>query len=880
MRRTLVKILFLSILMLGSASNLPAQQKDSLITLKISNQSIEEVLTGISALTGMKFSYNPSRIPTDTIISVDFINIKLSEALDDLSRYGISYRVMDNHIVLRKIKKPRTLRISPESQYTLSGYIRNNASGEVLIGAAIGDPSKGYGAASNEYGYYSLTIPPGTYNLLCSYIGFEASKSSLDLSKNLVMDFFLTENIAQLEEVIITTGGNERVIEDISTGKMEIRASSIQRIPGMMGESDVIKSMQSLPGVNFYSDGSTIFHVRGGDRDQNLIMIDEAPIYNPAHMLGLFSAFTPESINSLNIYRGDMPAQYGGRLSSVIDVRLKDGNSNSLVFSGNTGPIATTLNLEGPMFGDKSSFYISARRSHLKWIVDQNNSSVEKLHFTDFNLKYNIRINRKNRILLSYYSGLDMFRNRSTASNSNGITWENNAGNLRWNHVFNEKIFSNTSLIISNYDYNLFTNWEDRERWNTGVGLLALKYDLSYYRNTRSTYRAGIYLATHYYSPGNYYIGTLAQAVTRGVSARKARENALYFSNENNIGSGLYINYGLRFTSWQNTGRATEYEYNELFFPVDTIVYGKNRVYNTFNALEPRVSLKYKISKRATAKIAWTGNSQFEYLLSNSVSPFTSLEAWLPASPNIRPMKARQLTAGLTLSDSREKIIVSAETFYKVMQNYIEYVDHPYMLFNPHIEGEIRYGKGTSYGAELLIKKPEGALKGWLSYSFSRTILAVPEINNGDPYPAVYDRPHTFNIYLSYQAGKRWNFSGTWIYSSGNPITTPTGFYYYNGYQVPFYDKRNNDRLPDYHRLDLSSELKLNKPGARYKHSLRFSLLNTYGRKNPFAINFNKIINDYGKLVVPTDHYETPGLTSSMMYIFGTIPSISYKFEF
>lgn len=879
MRSAKVKILFGSLLAILLLGPLSGQQKDTLITINLTERRFEEVLDQITSISGMGFSYNPTKINRDTLISIHFINATLSDILNYLTKYGVNYKILDDHIVLKRNRRIVSS-FSPGPEITLSGYIKNKSSGEVLIGATIGDPSVGYGAASNEFGFYSLTIDTGHYEMVCSYIGFESYKFPLKLESNIELDILLSENTTQINEVLITENSAEKIIEDLGQGKISIRPGSIQQIPGILGESDVIKSIQVLPGISFFSDGSTIFHVRGGDRDQNLILIDDAPIYNPAHMLGMFSAFTPESINSINIYRGDMPSVYGGRLSSVIDIRLKDGNSNSLVFSGNTGPLATTLNLEGPMFKDKSSFYLSARRSHLKWILDVNNVNVNKLYFTDLNLKYNFRINRKNRILFSYYSGLDMFRNKNSQNSSNGISWENNAGNLRWNHLFNDQIFINTGLIISNYDYNLFTSWEEKERWNTGIGLLALKSDFSYYQSKGSIYRTGFYFATHFYSPGNYYIGNLAQAVTRGVSARKARENAIYFSNENNIGLRTSIRYGLRFTRWANVGAATEYSYNDLFFPVDTINHAENEVYNVMYSFEPRVALVYRIGENSSAKLSWSKNAQFEYLISNSVSPFTSLEAWLPASPNIKQMKSNQITAGLSLTVSDRRIIVSAEMFYKIMDNYMEYVDHAYMLFNPHVEAEIRYGQGESYGGELMLKVPEGRLNGWLSYSYTRTILEIPEINRGNPYPSVYDRPHTLNISLNYLALPSCNLSATWIYSSGSPITTPSGFYYYNGYQVPFYDKRNNDRLPNYHRLDLAAEFRLNKSGTRYTHSLRLSVLNAYGRKNPFSVNFNKIITEHGKIVVPSDHYSSPDVISSMMYIYGTIPSISYKFSF
>jgi CarboxypepD_reg-like domain/TonB-dependent Receptor Plug Domain len=857
-----------------------SQKNDPVFTFSIKSKKLSSVLKTITDLSGKEFSFNPGKIPIDTLVSVDYIDQTLSSILGDLSKYGFSYKFMDKHIILRKSEGLVPNKKEKPNYFTLSGFIRDELSGEVLIGASVGDTEQGLGVIANGYGYYSLTLSEGEYDINCSYVGHMGYTCNIDLNKNIELDFFLNQNISELNEVVIIANNIERSVSKISSGEVEIRNSTIKNIPGAIGESDVLKSLQSLPGISFYSDGSTVFHVRGGDGDQNLILIDEAPIYNPAHLFGLFSAFTPESINSIKIYRGDTPTSFGGRLSSVIDIRLKDGNSNSLIVSGNTSPIATTLNLEGPLFKKNSSFYISARRSHLRWILDLNNSSAERLYFSDFNLKYNYRINRKNRIFLSFYSGHDKFKNKESVSSSSGITWLNNAGTLRWNHIFNNKVFSNTSLIISNYDYNLHTNFEKRERWNTGVGLGALKYDITYFLRKKAKFKAGLYLANHFYSPGNYYIGYQSQPVTRGVSSRQAGESAIYGSGENTLYEKLLISYGLRLTSWHNKGAATEYMYNEYHLPIDTAYYEANKVYNSFTKLEPRLRIEYKISRLVLAKVAWSSNSQFEHLISNSISPFTSLETWLPASPNIKPMHSEQLTSGIVIAGKNGVIICSAEGFYKKMQNYITYADHAQMLFNPHVEEEILNGTGRSYGAEILIKKLQGRINGWMAYTWSRSILNIPGINSGNDYPSPYDRPHSFNTFLNYRIKPKWNISATWTYSTGSPITTPTGFYFYNGYQVPIYDAINNERLANYHRLDLSSEFRLNKAGSRFKHLFKLSVFNLTGNKNPFNINFNKILNESGNLVVPVNHYTSPEIVPSMMYIFGMIPSFSYHFEF
>ncbi|MBS0012200.1 MAG: TonB-dependent receptor plug domain-containing protein, partial [Bacteroidales bacterium] len=651
-------------------------------------------------------------------------------------------------------------------------------------------------------------------------------------------------------------------------------------IQGFLGQSDVIKSLQTMPGINFYGDGSTIFYVRGGARDQNMILVDEAPVYNPAHMLGFFSVFTTASLNSIKVYKGNMPASYGGRISSLIDVKLKEGNIDGLSLHGNTGPIATTLNMEGPLFKQKSTYYISARRSHFKWIFSGQNENIELLHFHDFNIKYNYRLNNNNRLFFSLYSGADKFKNRNNNQSSSGIGWNNLACNLRWNHVFGDRMFSNTSIILSNYDYKLHTSFEDNKRWNTGISLAALKTDFSFYASPGNTYRAGLVLSSHNYSPGNYYSGSKPDPLARGVPVKRADENVIYLDFENEIAGGLRLNYGLRWTNWYNRGPTTEYVYDENYRPIDTINYSSNKKYNSYSVLEPRLNLSYSVTGHIKTSLSYTHNVQFEHLITNSISPFTSLEVWLPAGPNIKPASSDQVSLGFSMSSQNSSYSFDIELYNKVINNYVSYVDHAYMLFNPHVESELRYGRGRSYGLETLLRKSTGNPTGWISHTWSRTILDINDLNNNKPFPSRYDRPHNFSAHIDWYLLPGCLFSASWTFCSGSPITTPTGFYYYKGYQVPFYDTRNNDRLPDYHRLDLSTEIRLNKEGSAKRHSLKIALYNAYGRKNPFTINFNKIINDSGALKVPSDRSEEPELQSSMMYVHGAVPSITYHFNF
>ncbi|MDZ7738918.1 MAG: TonB-dependent receptor [Bacteroidales bacterium] len=688
-------ICLLTLLFLIYPFDLIAQNPGNKISVSLENQRLDSLLSAIENKSAYKFSYNPVTIPVDSLISVDYQDASIKTILNDLLKFGISSSIMDEHIILKKAAQAELPREKTQikEKHTLSGYIRDSESGEALIGATISDNKTGKGAMTNGYAYFSLTLEEGEYLLTFSFLGYKKDQRSIVLDKDKYVEIKLPQAFKKLEEVIVVSGSDTDYNPDGGTGEFYLKPSDVSNIQGFLGQSDVIKSLQTMPGINFYGDGSTIFHVRGGARDQNMILVDEAPVYNPAHMLGLFSVFTAASLNSIKVYKGNMPASFGGRVSSVIDVKLKEGNINGLSLNGNTGPIATTINIEGPLFNRKSTYYISARRSHFKWLFSGQNENIELLHFHDFNIKYNYRINNNNRIFLSVYSGADKFKNRNNNRSSSGIGWNNLAGNLRWNHVFGDRMFSNTSFIISNYDYNLHTSYEDNNRWNTGISLAALKTDFAFYASPGNIYRAGMLLSSHNYSPGNYYSGSNPDPLARGVPLKRADETAMYLDFENEILDGLRFNYGLRWTNWFNRGPTVEYVYNENYRPVDTINYTSNKKYNSYSVLEPRLNLSYDITGHITSSLSYTQNVQFEHLITNSISPFTSMEVWLPAGPNIKPASSRQVSLGLSIHSKHSKYSFDIELYNKVIDNYVSYVDHAYMLFNPHVEGELRYGR-------------------------------------------------------------------------------------------------------------------------------------------------------------------------------------------
>jgi hypothetical protein len=852
------------------------------ISIHLQNASFPEFIMKLTEASGTGFSYNPDKIDLQKKINIHATELNMHEILQlVLPEMELEYLLIEEKIVIRKMKdKPAGSIVLPEKKMIiLSGFIRDAASGEALIGASVSVPGTSTGTICNEYGFYSLRLEEGQYEIACSFIGYHKKIKSLTLFSNSRISVELNRQPTVIEEVKINAYEQSKLIIRNQTSEDVIRSESISDMPDFMGEPDVIKSLQTLPGIKFYGDGSTLFYVRGGNRDQNLILIDEAVLYNPSHLLGIFSSLSPGAINSMKIFKGDIPAEYGGRLSSLIDIKTKEGNNKELKFSGNTGFFATSINLEGPFKKNRSSYFVSARRSQLKWIFRKAAPNLEDLYFSDVNIKLNFRLNDYNRIFFTTYAGKDKFINGGNSSSS-GIQWENAATTMRWNHIFNERFFLNTSLTGSRFDYDFITALQQGEMWNSYISNLALKSDFAWYRSPGNTVKFGILLGRHYFNPGNFESSVNPNTGVPKVPSRNTRERAIYFSNENEFSEALSIRYGLRLSGWSNVGEAYEVVYNDERIPVDTSFYPEGTRYNRYIAGEPRVSLRLILSPRSSIKAAYSRTSQFVNLLSNSISPFTSMEVWLPASLNIKPQIANQLVGGYHHLFDQEIFSFSAEVFYKKMKNQIGYSEHAQMLFNPFIESELRFGESISYGLELMVSKSKGNLTGWLAYTLSKTSMQFEEINKGKSFPASYDRPHDLSIVGQFRARPRWNLSASWIIMSGGAYTSPTGFYVYNNYQVPVYDQKNNSRLPVYHRLDLATELQLNKAGARSEHNLKFSLYNAYGRKNPIAINFNKISDENETILVPANHANLPELVNSMTYLFTIVPSLSYNFSF
>lgn len=843
---------------------------DKKISIQIDNLSLKDALNEITKKSGISFSYNPKKIPLDQKITYQAKEKSIEEILNAICELaGLEYQHIENQIILQEKKKKEKI---PEQTATLSGFIKDKNSGEALIGALVIINDSQTGTSTNAFGFYSITLPEDKYKINFSFVGYERQSEEIDLHTSFTKDIQLNEAPPVLDEVIVTEEEKESV-KEVQASKMDIRPNTVEQRPALLGEVDVIKSLESIPGIKLHSDGSTFYSVRGGSRDQNAVMIDDAIIYNPSHLLGLFSTVIPDAVNDITLYKGDMPASLGGRVSSLLDIRTKKGNDQHMQAWGNLGLISTKLGIEGPIKKDESSFLLSARVSRLKWFFKINEPDIKKFQFYDFTGKTNFRINQKNRIYFSFYSGSDNF-----LTGNSGITWGNVAGTFRWNHIFNDRLFMNTTLLASGYDYNLYTDLANNTRWNSHVSNGALKLDLGYFINPQNQVDFGFSISGYGFNPGNLK-SNLDLTTQPKVSVKNSTELVAYVNHKIEWNKKWEASYGLRFTAWTNTGDAFEYTFDKNKNPIDTSYYKKGEAYKTYGTIEPRFSLRYLLTESSSLKFTASHNVQNVHLISNSTSPFTSLEVWLPSSINIKPQTANQVTVGYYKSFYSSGFAFEAETFYKSMNNQIDFESHAQTFLNPLLEGELRFGKAKSYGIEFLLRKETGRLRGWAGYSYSRAKRKFNDINEGKTYNAFYDRPNQINLMLAYDISLRWNLGLNWNFSTGAPYSSPTGFYTYNGEQVPIYGQKNNDRLPDYHRLDLSATVRINKnPEKKFQHHLSFSIFNFYGRKNALFINYNKQTSIDGTIGVPSDLLNGNYITSQF-YLLQFVPSLTYNFK-
>lgn len=840
----------------------PAFSQNEKISIAIKNQPLSAFFSAIEQQSSYRFSFNPDEFDFNTKIDFQCKNKTINQVLDSaLLPLNLSYLVNGNQIIVRlkPFDKPK-----PQN-FTISGYAINERSNEVLPGAYIFIDGK-IKTISNELGFYSLTLAQGIYNFKVTYIGFLDTIFRVNVSKNLHLQFKMKTESQIIPKITI----NPDLKSFLRNNKLEsftFKGTEINRQASLAGVSDAMKSLFLVPGVNFFGDGSLIFNIRGADKSQNEILIDDTPIYNPSHMLGFFSAVEPMSVSSITLYKDDFPIEYTGSASAVVDIRIREGNYNRFNFSGSLNPILRSFIFEGPLKKQKASFMITYRGSQLNWLYNQDISFL-KVNFYDFQTKFNFNINDNNKIFLSTFASNDDVQLTQDFL-AKSMKWNNIAATLRWSHIFNQKLFTHTTFSYSNYNYYVYFTADTSTNWNSQVYRTSLKTDFTFYQSTKQTIKFGIAGIFYFLAPAN--IEDKAYLPSSNVF-----EAQVYAGDDLILGEKVRLKFGLVLKDWINAGPTVKYTYNNhVLVKSDSI--GAS-IFHTEIAFEPRIALSFKLNENDVMKFAASQSVQFVQYLSSSISPFTSVETWIPADNNILPIKSLQFSAGFASNkDSRS---FTSEIFFKRMQNISDFANVSTLLYNSFVFEDIRFGTGYAAGIEFSYVKQIKNFGFQVNYTYSRALQKVPDVNFDKMYLASFDKPHNLNITLNYSL-KRLKISLLWVYSSGNRFSTPLGYIDFLGYTVPVYALRNNSKLPDYHRLDLYVNYMLNKKeNAKFEHYLTFSVLNVYNHHNPVMLTFNKLQEPNGLYDVQSNFIYENQLNPSYIYIFNIVPLLTYTFKF
>jgi len=767
-----------------------------------------------------------------------------------------------------------------QDKFTLSGYIKDAGNGEALIGATVSKKGTQLGASANEYGFYSITLPKGPHVIMVSIIGYQTFTFAVELDKNITKTFELKTEGKDLDEVVVTGEAEDKNIKSTEMGVSKLDIKQINKIPALLGEVDVVRAIQLLPGVTTMGEGASGFNVRGGNIDQNLILLDEAPVYNSSHLFGFFSVFNPDAVKDVKLIKGGIPSQYGGRVSSILDIRMKEGNSKQLNVNGGVGTIFSRLSIEAPIIKDKMSFIVAGRRSYIDALVKpfvKKTSPIKNsdFYFYDLTAKINYRINDKNTVFMSGYFGRDVFGAAAFKFN-----WGNSTATLRWNHIFNNKLFMNVTSFYSNYQYFLgfsLSQLNQKFEWTSNVINYSIKPDFSYYLNSKNTIRFGAQALMYDFRPydafGQFEEGNRVKFTS---TKRYGVEYSAYVGNEQKLRPRLTIEYGLRVSLYTNIGKGTAYYFRDTIpnepAPFDSsLVFANGEVIKSYANPEPRLSVNYVINSVSSIKASYNRMAQYIQLISNTAAS-TPLDVYTIASNNVKPLLADQGSIGYFRNFKDNTFETSVELYYKYMQNQLDYVDNADLFINEKVEGQLLQGLGRAYGSEFYIKKNKGKLNGWISYTLSKTERLVNGISNDKWFYSKYDRTHCVNTSLNYDITKRWNVSANFVYLSGTPATFPNSKVQIQGLNIPYNTTgmRNNYRITPYHRLDFGATYEFKKNETRrYKQTLVFSVYNVYNRRNAFSIYFR------------TKEGETNQTEAVRFSVIGSVvPAVTYNFKF
>jgi hypothetical protein len=773
--------------------------------------------------------------------------------------------------------------LTAQEKFNLSGSVLEASSNENLFGVNIIVKELNIGTTTNEYGFFSIAIPEGTYTLQVSYIGFKTIQENVVMNQNIRRNFALVVSNQMLDEVILTDRVNKIEIRKPEMSVNKLTSKDIKELPVVLGEADILRAILTLPGVTNAGEGQSGFNVRGGGADQNLVLLDEAILFNSSHLFGFFSVFNPDAVKDLKLYKGGIPARFGGRLSSVLDIYQKEGNSKEFEMNGGIGLISSRLLAEGPLKKDKGSFLVAGRSSyaHLFLKLADNENSA---YFYDLNTKLSYKLNENNNVYLSGYFGRDVF----SISESFINTYGNSVFNLRWNHLINDKLFSNLSMIYSDYYYGLEIDFVGFI-WDSGIKNYNLKYDFKHYLNEKTKLTYGFNGIYHEFNPGQIRPNNASSSINpETLDAKFAFESAVYFDVEKQISERFTFNAGLRYSQFYRLGQQNMnvYEndqavvFNSVFqiyekaTPIGTISYDRNESIANFDNFEPRLAMSYVLNDQTSIKASFQRMAQYLHLISNTQSP-TPLDVWTPSDNFLKPQTSDQYAMGYFKNFSEDVFSFEVETFYKRINNRIDYIDGADLIANRAIEQVVLNGRARAYGMEVLFRKNSGKFNGWIAYTLSRSEQQTPGrtpeetgINNGNWYKTGFDKLHDLSIVANYKLSSKWRFGATFALQTGQPVTFPNGQYEFMGIRVPSYGARNEDNLPAYHHLDVSATLTPDRnDGRNWQGEWVFSIYNLYNRRNAASIAFRQ--------------NETTGLNEAVrLSIFGIIPSVTYNFKF
>lgn len=764
-----------------------------------------------------------------------------------------------------------------QEKFTISGYVKDSTSNETIIGATITVKGQSKGINSNQYGFYSITLDRGTHILTVSHVGYVAKEFVFDLNASSQFNFDMLPRITNTREVIIYSKKRDLNVKAAQMGKFELSMNQIKSVPALGGEVDPMKVLQLLPGVRNAGEGNSGLYVRGGGPDQNLILLDDAVVYNPGHLFGFFSVFNSDALKNVTLIKGGMPANYGGRISSVVDIAMKDGNNKKFQVEGGIGTIASRVSIQGPLVKEKASFIVSARRTYIDvlakpFIKEGSAFAGSGYYFYDLNTKINYKFSEKDRLYMSGYFGRDVFTfNNKERSFYARIPWGNSTGTVRWNHVFSSKLFANTSLVWNDYQFAFGGRQSNFEiNLNSAIRDVTAKIDFDYYPITGHQLKYGVNYTFHKFNPQTTSgkSGDI-EFKPQSVNNKFAHEIAAYIMDDWEVNDALKINYGLRYTSFQQVGPYTLYVKDENQNVLDSSVYGRGKGIKTYGGLEPRVTMRYALNDETSIKAAITRNQQFIHLVSNAGTTLPT-DIWVPSTHRVQPQIGWQYAAGFFKNFKENFWETSVELYYKTMQNQIEYKEG----YTPGIgdpEESFVFGKGWSYGAEFYVNKARGNFTGWIGYTLSWTWRKFPGLNDGEKYPGRYDRRHDMSIVANYQKGKKWKYSAVFVYGTGSSFTLPERFFLVDGVLTQQYSKINQYRLPAYHRLDLAA---IYTPQPKKVRKLKtewvFSVYNAYSRQNPYFIYYDQKGNPLqGTLEVE----------ARQVSLFPVLPSVTLNFK-